>query len=156
MSFSDFRPVWAMMAAKGRPFGWSADPAELAAVEPHGLITQRLAKDQRAVPDPYEQTIGLGAVIGIVGRNQATGPRHILDDDRGIAGNMLAHVAPHGARREIIASARGKPHDKADRLAFVKSSAPAVRMANASNAIPTMLPISQYIFYLIESSFEVS
>ena len=99
----------------GAPIQPSLRPSNLMALSP-----KRLAQDQRAVPDPYEQTIGFGAVVGIVGRNQAPGARHVFDNDGGIAGNMLAHVPPEGARREIIASARGKPHYKADGFAFVK------------------------------------
>ena len=38
------------------------------------------------------EAIGLGDVVNIIGRNQRTGPRHILYDKIGTAGNVLGHV----------------------------------------------------------------
>src|SRR5262245_18057637 len=107
-------------AAKRRPFCWSANPAKLARVQTHGFVTQRLTEDIRAVPDPHEQAIGFGAVVGIVRRDQATGPGHILNHNGGISANVLAHMPPQGPCREIIASARSEPHHKANRFALLK------------------------------------
>src|SRR5688572_19554224 len=103
-----------------RTNSWSADPAEFARIEPHGFIAKGLTQDEGAIPDPDEQTIGLGAVKGIVRRNKAPGAGHVFNHDSGIAGNMLANVPPDGASREIIAPARRQSHDKADRLALVE------------------------------------
>src|ERR671925_1928470 len=116
-------------AAKRRAFGGSADPPQLAAVEPYGFIAERLTEDVGAIPNPYKQAVRLGAAVRVVRCNEAPGAGHIFNNDCRVAGNMFANVASDDPSRKIVASAGGEPHHKADRLTLIKLIS--VRRANS-------------------------
>src|SRR5687767_14150902 len=107
-------------ATKRCAFGWSADPPELAAIEPDGFIAKRLTQHIGAIPDADEQAIRLGAVKGIVRRDQTTGAGHVLDNDGRMTRDMFADMSPDDSRREIVAAAGRESDHKPDGLAFVK------------------------------------
>ena len=52
--------------------------------------------------------------------DETAGARHVLDDDRGLAGYVLAQVAAEQAGVRVEAAARGQPHHDLDGLAVVE------------------------------------
>jgi hypothetical protein len=55
-----------------------------------------------------------------LGALQAAGARHIVDDDRRLAGNVLAHVLSQKTAVDVVAAAGAVADDHGDRLAFVE------------------------------------
>src|SRR6185369_5484820 len=58
--------------------------------------------------------------VEMVGRCKATGARHVLRHDRGIARDMASEVATHGTRIGVIAGADRGADDKPQLLALVE------------------------------------
>jgi hypothetical protein len=48
-----------------------------------------LLQDERRGPRANGETIRLGDIVKMIGRNDAAGAGHVLDQSRRIAGNML-------------------------------------------------------------------
>src|SRR5262249_15297664 len=59
-------------------------------------------------------------VIEPVGEHEATGARHVLRHDRGIARNEACHMAGESARIDVISAASAVADVKIDRFALVK------------------------------------
>src|SRR5262249_13158605 len=72
------------------------------------------------VDEPEGQTVGLGDIINVVGRNHGPRAGHVLHDDIGISGNMFAQILRHKATPVILGSTYRVPHDEPDRLALKK------------------------------------
>ena len=51
----------------------------------------------------------------MIGGDQAAGAGHVFDDDAGIAGNVLAHMARERAGVGVKTAAGGKTDDDSDR-----------------------------------------
>ena len=57
------------------------------------------------------ETIWLGHFVDMIGGNQAPSSRHVLHDNGGITGDMLAYMAGKGPRVSIKASSGRKAHN---------------------------------------------
>ena len=66
------------------------------------------------------EAVRLGDFVHMVGADQMAGARHVLDDNRGLAGNMLADMARNRARIGVEAAAGRGGDDDADGFAFVE------------------------------------
>ncbi len=97
-----------------------AEVFQFAHIEVDALLAQNAAQNQRAVEDAEGKTVGLGAAVQIFGGDQRAGAGHIFDQQRRVAGNMLAHVARHDARVDIEAAAGAAADDDADSFASVE------------------------------------
>jgi len=58
----------------------------------------------------------------MIGGDDASRPRHVFDDDRGIARNMLGEMPADQPRILVVAAAGGKPDDDPHGLAAVETS----------------------------------
>jgi hypothetical protein len=56
----------------------------------------------------------------MVDADEAAGAGHVVDDEYRIAGNVLAHVAAHDSRINVVAAAGCERHDDAHGLALIK------------------------------------
>ena len=99
-----------------------ADPGEFGPVEFGFCAPGKLSVVERAADSAERQTIGLGQVIDVIGRNHRARARHILDDEVRISRNVLSHVARVGASPEVMHVARKITHYKSDRLSLIKRS----------------------------------
>jgi hypothetical protein len=57
----------------------------------------------------------------VVGRDDAAHARHVVDDDRRVAGNVLGEMAGDKARVLIVTAAGRKSDHDAHRLALIKT-----------------------------------
>ncbi|MBI2183272.1 MAG: hypothetical protein HYU31_21010 [Deltaproteobacteria bacterium] len=94
---------------------------EFLAVEFDPFGAHDLLEEQPADVVADDETVRLGLQVHEIGVNDAAGAGHVLDDDGGVAGNMLAQVARDGARVGVETAARRERNDQADRLAFVEA-----------------------------------
>ena len=97
------------------------DPVELAQV---GLELRRHA-ERLVGGEPLADDADHGAVMRrdlrhVVGGRDAAAARHVDDDHRRIAGDVLAHEAGDQPRILIVVGGRRGPHDDADLLAAVE------------------------------------
>ena len=79
-----------------------------------GVVLDAGVVEQRLHGKPAGEHAERGAVLGRlvedeVGRPQAAGAGHVLDDDVGIAGQVLAEMAREVARVDVVARTRGIP-----------------------------------------------
>ena len=84
-----------------------------------GLVSE--VEDDAAV-----EGVDGGAVLGapdvhVADRIQARGAGHVLNDDRGRAGNMLAHLSGNGAGVDVEAAPWGEADDDTHGLAAVEA-----------------------------------
>ena len=56
----------------------------------------------------------------MVGRDNAAGAGHVIDNDAGISRNMFLEVAPDQARIGVVTAAGREPHNDANRLASIE------------------------------------
>ena len=96
------------------------DPTILGPVELRFFASGQLRHNQRAAEGAQRQSIGLGHVVDMIGRDHRTGARHVLNHEGGIAGNILAHEARVGARILIMIVARLVADDDADGFALIE------------------------------------
>ncbi len=100
--------------------GRDADVLELARVELDTRLADHLVDYLVAVEIQNRQAVGLGDLIYMIGREQAGGAGHVLDDDGRVPRNLVAQVARDQARVGIEATAGGEADDQFDSLAFVE------------------------------------
>jgi len=79
-----------------------------------------LIKVERGIDRAKRQAVGLSDAVNVVRADDVTGTRHVLHDDRRIAGNMLANMTRRKPRPKIVAAARGRRHDDGDGFAFIE------------------------------------
>ena len=97
-----------------------ADPGNLGEIELHFFAPDQLIEVNRRQQRAESQTIGLGDVVQIIGRDDGRRAGHVLHQDRRIAGNVLAVVARQNARPQIVTAAGGGADDDANRLALIE------------------------------------
>ncbi len=66
------------------------------------------------------QAVGFGDIVHMIGGDHAARARHVLHQDRGIAGNMFSHAARVSARKKIVGVAGQVADDDAHGLALVE------------------------------------
>src|SRR5207244_11411485 len=99
---------------------WYADVLELERVELDAWLVQELLEEQAADEGADGKAIRLGGFVNIIGRNEASRPGHVVDDEDGIARNVFTHMTRYGSRVGVIAASRGKSHTESARLSLVK------------------------------------
>src|SRR5262245_58581795 len=67
------------------------------------------------------EAVRLGDFVHVIGRDQKTGARHIIDYNGGIAWNVFAHVARDGARVSVVAAAGGSADNDSQSLPLIKT-----------------------------------
>ena len=75
---------------------------------------------QAAIYDSKHSAVAWCPDVDKISRNQACSAWHVLDDERRIAGNMLAHVACEQARVNVVATAGAVPDENLDLLSLIK------------------------------------
>src|SRR5439155_26313115 len=100
--------------------GRNPDVLELAHVVLDTGGAEELVQDQLAVEVADNGAILGRDVVHVISSQDTSGARHVLDDDGGIAGDVLADVASDVARIGIISAAGRGADDDADRLATVE------------------------------------
>jgi hypothetical protein len=95
-----------------------ADELELPGVELDPGLPQDLAQHERPVELPYREAVRLGHFVDVVGRDEAPGPGHVLDDERRVAGNVLAHVPRDHPGVRVEAASGSQTHDDPHGPAF--------------------------------------
>ena len=83
-----------------------AEPANFAAVDLDRFIAHHMLQNQRRCPSGDGKTIGLGPVVKMIRRDDAARARHVLDDPRRIARQILADMARHQPRVLVVGAAR--------------------------------------------------
>ena len=108
-----------MMLQPGEPF--MGAPIQLRFWRPIApLCRQAPGREQSAVPDPDKRTVPVGFVVRVVGRDQTPRAIHVVDHQRGIAGNMFPDVPGHRPRVGVVASASGKANGDANGFACIE------------------------------------
>jgi len=95
-----------------------AEPEEPAAVELDPVAAEELAEELVTVEVHDGEPVRPGHLEGVIGRDQAGRPRHVLHDDGGPAGDVLAQVPGDGPRVGVEAAAGREADDDPDRLAL--------------------------------------
>ena len=67
----------------------------------------------------HGEAVRLGRFVNMVGGDHAAGARHVIDDERWIAGDMFPQMARQGARVNIEPPAGGKADDDPHRLTAI-------------------------------------
>ena len=91
-----------------------AHPFHFARVEIGSLGADQLAEDLIAIEGANGEPVRFRRSENMIGGDQTAGTRHVIDDDRGVARDVLAHVARHRARERIEAAAGREADDDAD------------------------------------------
>ncbi|MBM4297635.1 MAG: hypothetical protein FJ143_07835 [Deltaproteobacteria bacterium] len=89
-------------------------------VEVNAGIAEELFEDHRAVEHADLGAVFGAPVVDIVSRDNAAGPGHVGDGERGSAWNEAAEVTRDQARVDIGAAARWKADDDAHDFAAIK------------------------------------
>src|SRR5712691_11328538 len=97
-----------------------SDVLELPRVELGALLAEDLAQEQAADEVANGEPVGPGDLVEIVRRDEAARPRHVLDDDRRVARDVLAHVPRDRPRVSVEAAARREADHDAHGLALVE------------------------------------
>src|SRR5712691_9648286 len=97
-----------------------SDVLELPRVELGALLAEDLAQEQAADEVADGEPVGPGDLVEIVRRDEAARPRHVLDDDRRVARDVLAHVPRDRPRVSVEAAARREADNDAHVLALVE------------------------------------
>src|SRR5205823_11889640 len=104
---------------RGRP-----DPRELRDVELDPLHPGELSEGKVPIEGPDREPVGPGEVVDVVGRDDAIRSRHVLDDDRGLAGDVLGEMAGKEAGGPIVTATRFVAYDNGDHLSVVRLRGP--------------------------------
>ena len=97
-----------------------ADPVEFQRIEFRGVVAMQGIGDEVARGQADDRAIARGHIVEIIRHHEPAGAGHVLGDDGGLAGNMLANMALDHAHVDVIARARAITHEKADGLAPVE------------------------------------
>src|SRR6516164_10510312 len=93
-------------------------PGEFSAVEV-GRVQQR-CKHQRSRKSANDRAVLGRNRIEVVDRPQTSGSGHVLGNDCGITGQVLAHESADEPAVEVITTAHAKPDDHRDRMSPVE------------------------------------
>src|SRR6476646_1485789 len=80
----------------------TADPRHLAPVVFYFWLFEQLVEVKRGINCPQREAIAFRVVVHLIGGNQRCSPGNVLDDDVGIAGNILGPVLRNQARIKIV------------------------------------------------------
>ena len=96
----------------------AAQELEFLVTRAQALVAERL---RQRIPGAVEdgEPVRCGALKHMVGRGLAAGARHVLDDDRRIAGDVLAQIAGERPREGVDGAAGFEPDDHPQRFAGV-------------------------------------
>ena len=98
-----------------------AEPGELARIEPDiGIVADDAQQRHVAGKGGEHGAVLGGGIVKVIDRAQAAGTRHVLDDDGGIARDVLAQMGGDEAPVNVIAAARSIPDHQIDHLALVE------------------------------------
>src|SRR5687768_6948415 len=97
-----------------------SDPAKFAPNKLDLLSSGELFYVKTRCDDAEREAVGLGDIVDIVGSDHGTAARHVLHNEAGISGNVLAHVLCDEARPEVVRAARRKSDEDAHGLAIEK------------------------------------
>jgi len=97
-----------------------SNPLHFARIEFDSLPPYQLRKNLIAVEGADGQAIGPRYLVNVVRCDQTSGPGHVLDNDCGISRHILAHIAGHGARERVKATAGRKTDDDSNHFAPIK------------------------------------
>ena len=95
-------------------------PLELAKVEQHFLPTGHLIQVLSAQRRDDGRAVLLGDCVGVVGGDEPARPGHVLDNDFGLPGDILAHVPREQPGPPVVKPARRAADQYADGLAFIE------------------------------------
>ena len=95
------------------------EPGEFRPIELYFLVALNLIEIMRRIDRGERQAIGLGHSIDKICRHDAAGRRHVLHDDIGIAGNILADVISQKPRVNVISRSRAGADNKGNRFALI-------------------------------------
>ena len=79
-----------------------------------------MIKVERGIDRAKRQAVGLSDAVNVVRADDVTGTRHVLHDDRRIAGNMLANMTRRKPCPKIVAAGGGRRDDDGDGFAVIK------------------------------------
>jgi hypothetical protein len=79
------------------------------------------------------QPVGFGDFEEMVGRQQAPGARHIVDDDGRISWNMFAEMAGDKTSIRIVPASRRCPNDNSNCFSFVERRCAVGRLPSRSD-----------------------
>ena len=92
----------------------------LAGVELHAWISHRLQRREGILDHSDDGAVLRRDVVEIVEHLQPAGAGHVLRHDARIAGDVLADVASHQPRLDVVLAAGADPDQHVDRLAAVE------------------------------------
>jgi len=89
-----------------RRFVETADPIELAKISLDFGPPNHLVQIVRPADSQDRQSVRFGNVVQVIRSDEAAAPGHVLDDDSGIARNMLAQIATDEACADVCGRSR--------------------------------------------------
>jgi hypothetical protein len=98
----------------------AADPGKFSHIEGRFLTAQELIQVYAAPRHAQSQTVRFRDAVYVIGGAERSRAGHVLHDDVGIAGYVLAHVAGENSRVLIVQAAGSKTDDDANGFVFVK------------------------------------
>src|SRR5512144_136742 len=96
------------------------DPRKLRPIELHFFSSGELRHKEGATDSGERQSVGLGQVINVIGGDHAAGARHILHNEIGIAGNLLAEEARIKSHPDVMIVAGLKADNHANSFPLEK------------------------------------
>src|SRR6266496_5921433 len=78
------------------------------------------------------QPVGLGDIVDMIGSDHPTCTRHVLHEDRRVAGDVLAHATRIRARKKIMRIAGQVADDDANRFPLIEGSLRVKRIAESN------------------------
>ena len=98
----------------------AAQPGKFAHVKCRFFAPEQLIQVDAAARHAQRQAIRFGNTVNVIGRSQRAGARHVLHDDRRIAGKVPAHVAGEQTSILVVEAAGGEADDDANGFVFVE------------------------------------
>ena len=100
----------------------AGEPGEFGPVEFDFLVALDLIEIVRRIDRDYGQAVRFRNPVGIIGRHDAAGCRHILHDHAGISRDVLADMIGEQSAVHVICGSGAGTNDERDRLALIVRS----------------------------------